>query len=120
MTSLRKVDPGGAKPLGLGRDVVDDQVDAVPAPGAGLPPVGHRPAGRALRPGEQQPEPAADDLRKGRRPVLAQLEPEMAGVEVDRRVDVVDHVADVHELLGQAAILHSGLVYRRPRPWTSP
>src|SRR4051794_23061461 len=35
----------GAQPLDLGRDVLDDQVDAVPAAGFGRAPVGHRSPG---------------------------------------------------------------------------
>jgi hypothetical protein len=74
-------------------------VDAVPAAGLGLAAVGHRPAGRALRPAQQQPQVAAQDLREGRRGVQAGLEAEVARVEVDRRLDVVDHVADVDQVL---------------------
>jgi pimeloyl-ACP methyl ester carboxylesterase len=46
-------EPGGAQPLDLGFDVVDDEVNAVPATGAGLTAVRHRSPSRALRPGKQ-------------------------------------------------------------------
>ena len=63
--------PGGAQPLDLGGDVVDDQMDAVPAARPGRPAVGHRPAGRAGRTAQQQPQLAADDVGEGRRGVQA-------------------------------------------------
>ena len=68
-------------------------------PGAGRAAVGHRPSGRARRPAEQQAQVAADDVGERRRGVRAQREAEVGGVEVDGGLDVVDHVADVHELV---------------------
>src|SRR5262245_54681249 len=55
-----------AEPLHLGLDVVDDEVDAVPATRLGLPPVGHRPPGRALGTRQEQSQIALVHLRKGR------------------------------------------------------
>src|SRR2546428_2187819 len=52
---VAEAEPGGAQPGDLGLDVVDDQVDAVPAAGAGPAAVGHRPAGRAARAAQEQP-----------------------------------------------------------------
>ena len=68
-------------------------------PGPGRRAVGHRPTGRALRSGEQQPEVAALDVGERRRGVRQDLEAEELGVEGDRRLDVVDHVADVDGLI---------------------
>ena len=47
--SLRNVAPARAQPSNFGVDVVDDEVDAVPAPGSRLGAVGHRPAHGAPR-----------------------------------------------------------------------
>src|SRR4051794_15779698 len=53
------------EPGDLALDVVHDEVDAVPTAGPRLLPVGHRSAGRALRPGQQQPQVATTDLGEG-------------------------------------------------------
>src|SRR5215203_432752 len=42
---VAKREPGRAQALDLARDIVDDEVDAVPATRPGLAAVGHRPAG---------------------------------------------------------------------------
>ena len=49
-------EPGLTQALHFGRDVVDQQMDAIPAPGPGLSSVRHRAGRRALRPTEEQPE----------------------------------------------------------------
>ena len=98
-TSLRKRQPGLAELGDLGVDVVDDEVDAVPAAGARLLPVGHRSSGGARRTAEQQPQVAAGDVGERGGGAGAHLEAEVLRVEVDRRLDVVDHVADVHHLV---------------------
>src|SRR6476619_4708937 len=49
-----------AEALDLGCYVIDDEVNAVPAAGRRLRAVGHRPAGRALRAAEEQPQVAAE------------------------------------------------------------
>ena len=100
---VAKRQPGGAQPLDLGGDVVDDQVDAVPA--ARLRAV--RPSGigrpaELVGPAEQQSQPAADDVGERRRCARAQLEAEVGGVEGDGVLDVVDHVADADELVRHA------------------
>jgi hypothetical protein len=83
----------------LAVDVVDDEVDPVPAAGSGLGAIGHGPAGRAGRPGEQQAEVPALDVGEGRTGPRDHLEVENGRVEVDRLVDVVDHVADADHLI---------------------
>src|SRR5258706_15261903 len=55
--------PGLAEVADFGSDVVDEEVDAVPAAGAWLVAVGHGPSGGAGRSAEQQPEVAAGDVR---------------------------------------------------------
>src|SRR3954452_2973731 len=89
----------GSEPVALGRDVLDDEVDAVPAAGLRGAAVGHRSPGRALGTAEQQPQVPADDVGERRGGAHVEREAEVRGVEVDGRFDVVDHVADVHELV---------------------
>ena len=67
---------GVAEPGDLGVDVVDDEVDAVPAAGSGLGAVRHRPPRRARRPGEQQPQVAALDVGERGRGARQHLEAE--------------------------------------------
>ena len=62
-------------------------------PGPGFAPSGIGRPGRALRAREQQPQVAALDVGERGRRVRQDLEAEMVGVERDRLVDVVDHVA---------------------------
>ena len=100
--SLRKRQPRGSQPFDFGVDVVDDEVDAVPAARLGFAAVGHRPSGRARRPAQQQTQVAAGDVGERRGGAGAQLEAEVGGVEVDGALDVVDHVADVDELVRHA------------------
>ena len=88
--------PFGAQPGDLRLDVVDDEVDAVPAARPGLAPVGHRPTRGAGRAGQQQPQVTPADVGERGHRAEPQREAEVAGVEVDGRLDVIDHVADVH------------------------
>src|SRR5918995_2574391 len=72
---------GGPQPLDVGRDVLDDEVDPVPASRPGRAPVGHRPPGRARRSAQQQPQVAAHDVGERGGGAGADLEAEMCGVE---------------------------------------
>src|SRR4051794_37866664 len=90
---------GRAQPLDLRGDVVDDEVDAVPTARLRRLAIRHRPSGGALRATEEQAQVAAHDVGERRCSAGTQLEPEVGRVEVDCLVDVVDHVADVHELI---------------------
>ena len=81
-TSLRNRTPSSVRRAISRVEVVDDEVDAVPAAGARSFPVGHRPAGRALRAGQQEPQVASSDIGE-RRARDADGEAEVAGVEVD-------------------------------------
>ena len=92
--------------------VFDDEMDAVPSARCGLAAVGHRAACRALRSAQQQTQITADDVREGRRGIRAQRETEMRRVEGDRRLDVVDHVANIDSRLGHYEKL-AGLDSRR-------
>ena len=114
--SLRNVSPAARSRATSAGDVVDDQVDAVPAARAGRAAVGHRPAGRARRAAEQQPQVAARDVGERGRGAREQLEAEVGGVEGDGGFDVVDHVADVHEsrqACSVASCVSGGLFDRR-------
>jgi len=82
-----------------GLDVVDDEVDAVPAAGPRLLTVGHGPTCRAPRPGEQQTQSAALHVGERGRCTRQDLETEVLGGERDRFVHVVDHVANVDRLV---------------------
>ena len=93
---------GSAQALHLGGDVVDDEVDAVPASGTRPGPVRHRPPCRAGRAAEQQPQLPADDVGEGRRLDSTDSEAEVGRVEVDRSVDVVDEVADIDRVIVHA------------------
>src|SRR5690349_3520656 len=84
-------------------DVVHDEVDAVPPSWARSFSVGHRSAGRALRTRQQQAQVAASHVCE-RRTRYADSEPEVVGVEVDARGDVLDQIAHVHDLF----ISHDG------------
>src|SRR5262249_971201 len=95
---VAKADALVAQPFDLALDVLDEKVDAVPPAGAGLAPVGHRPAGGALRAAQEQPKVAPDDVGERRCLGRQEREAEVANVEVDRLGDVVDHVADVDDL----------------------
>src|SRR5205823_1906550 len=78
----------------LAVEVVDDEVDAVPASGARSFPIGHRPAGRALRAGQQEAQVPSSDIGE-RRTRDTDGEAEVPRVEVDAWGDVVDQIAHV-------------------------
>jgi hypothetical protein len=125
---VAELHPGGAETIDLGSEVVDDEVDTVPAPGCGPPAIGHRAPGRAARCAQEQPQVAPADVGKGRRGLGDQREAEVRRVEGDSGLDVVDHVANVHgghgcssspEASGGSALALAatiGLRYRR-RTW---
>ena len=96
---MRKRTPSDAETCDLAVEVGGDEVDPVPAAGAGSGSVGHGAAGGAGRSAEQQPQVAAAHVGEGRPRDREGLEPEVARVEVQRRGDVVDHVADVDGLV---------------------
>jgi hypothetical protein len=59
---VAEAQPGGAQPLDFAGEVLDDQVDAVPAAGSGCAAVGHRSSGRAGGAAQQQTQVASDDV----------------------------------------------------------
>ena len=85
-------------------------MDTVPAARSRLGAVGHRPSRGARRAGEEQPEGASFDVGEGRSGAREELEVEELGVEGDRLVDVVDHVADVDHLIGGHELTSSSSV----------
>ena len=85
----------GAEPTHLGRQVVDDQLDAVPAAGCMPAAVRHRPTRGALLPIEQEPQLPAREIGERGRGAREERESEVLGVEGNRGFDVVDHVPDV-------------------------
>jgi hypothetical protein len=52
---VAELDAGGAQPRDLGRNIIDDEMNAVPSAGTGASAIGHRSSGRAFRPAEQEP-----------------------------------------------------------------
>ena len=56
------------KAIHVRREVLDDQLNAVPAARLGLTPIGHGPAGRAGSAAEQEPQVATSDIGEGRAP----------------------------------------------------
>src|SRR5262245_44533893 len=68
----------------LGIDVVDDQMDAVPAAGSWLGAIRHRPPCGAARSAEQQPQAAAGDVGESGKEARQDFEAEELRVEGDR------------------------------------
>src|SRR5262245_3134029 len=91
---------GVAEAGDFGIDVVDDEVDAVPAAGARLDAIRHRPPRGAGRSTQQQPQVAAGDVGESGKKARQDFEAEELRVEGDRGFHVVDHVADVHHVTG--------------------
>jgi 3-carboxy-cis,cis-muconate cycloisomerase len=91
--------PGGPQPVDLGRQVADDQVDAVAAGAGDLRRGG--PGARADRPGQQQAQPAAEHVGERGGEAGVDREAEVSGVEVDGRLHVVDDVADADVLVSR-------------------
>jgi len=92
-----KGDSSGTEPVDLAVEVVEDQVDAIPArPRVGGGCSTSTGAGRA---GEQEPQRSADDVGEGVTSAAPQRESQVSGVEVNSRVDVVHDVADADELI---------------------
>jgi catechol 2,3-dioxygenase len=83
-------------------DVIDDQMDAVPATGDRLASIGERSRSGAGRAAEQEPERAAGDVCERWREVGQLGESEVFRVEVERGRDISDDVADA----GVFAVLH--------------
>src|SRR3954454_2219281 len=90
---------GRAQPLDVGGDVVDDEVDAIPAPWLWRSAIRHRASSRTLGAAEQQPEVASHDVGKRGGRIRASSEAEVGRVEGHGFLDVVNHVADVYELV---------------------
>jgi hypothetical protein len=72
--------PAAARASDLGFDVLDDQVDPVPAARAARAPVEHRAGGRAPGTVAEQAQVAAGDVRERGALVGAQVEAEVPGV----------------------------------------
>ena len=95
--SLRK-SPGPSQPRDFRVDVVDDEVEPVPSAGARYAASGMgRPA--ELCGPRGAPEVSPLDVRKCGRGARQEFEAEVLGVERNRFIDVVDHLADVDRLI---------------------
>src|SRR5262245_42489163 len=81
-------------------DVVDDEVDSVPAAGYRLGAIRHWPPRGAGRPAEQQPQVAARDVGESGNEARQNLEVEKLRVEGDGALDVIDDVANIHHFTG--------------------
>src|SRR6185437_11676857 len=87
---------GVAQPRDQRLDVLDLELEAVPATGLGHAPVRHRRAApwSASRRAQHEAEIAAREHREGGRRVHVLVEAELTAVEGDRGIYVVDDVAD--------------------------
>src|SRR5262249_10450792 len=92
---VAEFDTGGAQPRGLGRNILHDKVDAVPATGTGPLAIGHRSPGRTFGPTQQEPQRTQRDIGESRRGVGEECEAKVFGVPRNRGVHVVDHVTDI-------------------------
>src|SRR5207245_4452260 len=86
---------GRPEPAHLCGEILDHELDAVPASRDGLPAVGQAPTARARLPAEQQPEIVASDRHERWHCVGLDDEAEVGRVEADRGTDVVNDVPDV-------------------------
>jgi hypothetical protein len=95
---VAEAEPGGAEGLDLARDVVDFELDAVPAARLRDAAVGHRLGGAAGTADgvEQQAQVSPGEGGEAGSRMELDGEAEVPGVERDRGVDVVDDVADTH------------------------
>src|SRR5262249_57171552 len=59
---VAELDAGGAQPGDLGRNIIHDEMNAVPPAGTGAIAIWHRPSRRALRPAEQEPQRPQRDV----------------------------------------------------------
>src|SRR6478672_6827712 len=88
-----------------GLEVLDLELEAIPSSGLRYGPVRHRLAASGLpaRRAQDQPQISVREHREAGRRVHVLVEAELAAVEVDRGVDVVDDVADAD--LGHRVLL---------------
>src|SRR5262245_15614952 len=100
--------------MDFSREVFDDQVNTIPPAGGGLAAVGHRTPGRARWTAQQQSEIAARDIGERREGLGDQRETEVRGVEVDRGVDIIHHVADVDGGHGASSVFGMLVWYTAP------
>src|SRR5262249_6402557 len=92
---VAELDAGGAQPRDLRRNIVDNEVNAVPATGTRPLAIGHRSPGRTFRPTQQEPQRTQRDIGESRRGVGEEHEAKVFGVPRNRGVHVVDHVTDI-------------------------
>lgn len=76
-------------------EVIDNELDPVPAAGARLPTVRHGAPGRAGGSAKEQPKIISGNIGKCRPSLREESEAQMSRVEGDCGIDVVDHVGNV-------------------------
>src|SRR5262247_2024462 len=79
----------------LGGKIIDDEMNPIPAPGPRPFAIAHGSARRTLRPAQQQPQRASPDVSKRGSEIGKKFEAQMPSVPSDRKLDVIDHIADI-------------------------
>jgi len=97
---IAKFHASGAQSRNLGRKIVDDKMNAVPAARLWSFTVRHGSAGRARRAAQKQPQRPSDNIREGGGVLGKQREAEVRGVPSNRRLNVIDHVSDIDGFCG--------------------
>src|SRR5262245_7895699 len=110
---VAKLEAGGAQASNLGRQIVDHEVNAIPATGPGPLAIGHRPARRACWSAEQKPQRSAGDVCEGGSLLGQQRKAQMLRIPLDGSLDVVDHVAHVDTSVGHSTSRSWGLGIKR-------
>jgi hypothetical protein len=93
---------GYPQPRDLAVNVINDEVNAIPAARLWLLAIRHRPPSGAGGTAEQQSEGAAPDIREGWRGIGEQLEGEVPSIPGHGGVDIVDHVSNVDSRIRHA------------------
>jgi Cupin domain len=83
------------QPRDLGGKIIDNQVNAIPAPWSGAGAISHRSPGRTCRPAEQEPEWPQSHVCECRSRIREQPEAEVFRVPCDGGINVIDHITNI-------------------------
>ena len=93
------------KPRGLRVDVLDDEMDSIPAARLGLTAIGHGPPSGARFTTQMKHQVTAPNRAERRCVVGFDRKPEVCRVKGDARCHIVDHVADVDVVIQESSPL---------------
>src|SRR5262245_44999235 len=93
---IAEADARALEPFDLACEVLDDELDAVPAPRTRTRSIGHGATGGTLGPAQEQAQLAAGDISEGGRRIGKGRESEVARIEGHGGVDIIAHVAHSH------------------------